>query len=295
MKKWNNVLIASALAVSLAACGSKVDPGAATNGASAPPASSPTSTAQAPAASSAPTVGELINKTMEASQSLKSYSMDSQIEQKMTMTQNDQKQEQAIKMAIKTDMINEPLAMVQEISMNMPGLPSSQQIKQYITQDGIFMQTQGKWMKLPAEMKDQLLQAVQNQASPQKQLEQFNTIVKDTKVTEEGGHYVLDATVSGDHVKDLVKGFMSGTGPGGANPQIEALMQQMKIQSMKIKYVIKKDGYIPVSMNVAMLMDMEQQGQKMSMDMKMDSTFSNYNAVKEIKVPQEALNSATGT
>jgi len=300
LKKWNVVMmLVPALAASLAACGSKAstdDAAPAASGSTSPAQSAPaasTPAASTPAAQGVPTAEELIQKTSEASKSLKSYSMDSQVDQKITMTQNEQKQDQTVKMTMKTDIINEPLAMAQDITMNVPGMPDPQQIKQYITQDGIYMHTQGQWMKMPPEMKEQLMQAVQAQSNPQKQLEQFSSIVKDTKVTEEGDHYVLNAAVSGDSVKDLVKIMVAGAGAGGANPQVEAMVEQMKIQSMNLKYRVKKDGYLPVSMNVDMLMDMEQQGQKLSMDMKMDSTFSRYNEVKEIKVPQEALDAPT--
>ncbi|SDE46681.1 hypothetical protein SAMN02799630_05432 [Paenibacillus sp. UNCCL117] len=294
MKKWTVVMmLVPALAASLTACGSKAstdDTAPAASGSTSPAQSTPAaSTPAAPAAQGVPTAEELIQKTSEASKSLKSYSMDSQVDQKITMTQNEQKQDQTVKTTMKTDIINEPLAMVQEITMNVSGMEGPQQIKQFITQDGIYMQTQGQWMKMPPEMKEQLMQAVQAQSNPQKQLEQFSSIVKDTKVTEEGEHYVLSAAVSGDSVKDLVKSIVAGQGTGGANPQIQAMVEQMKIQSMNLQYKVKKDGYLPVSMNVDMQMDMEQQGQKLSMDMKMDSMFSRYNEVKEIKVPQEAL------
>ncbi|MNV85939.1 hypothetical protein D3C71_1799270 [compost metagenome] len=153
------------------------------------------------------------------------------------------------------------------------------------------MQSQGTWTKLPDTTKDQLMGTIKNQASPEKQLEQFKSITKDTKVTDDGGNYVMSATVSGENVKELAKKMVNSS--GSANPQMDAMMEQMNIKSMKMTYAIKKDDYTPVSMNVEMTMDMDQQGQKISMDMKMDSTFSNYNKVAEIKVPAEALKSAS--
>jgi len=41
-----------------------------------------------------------------------------------------------------------------------------------------------------------------------------------------------------------------------------------------------------------MMMEMEQNNQKMTMNMKMDTSFSNHDKVAEIKIPQEALDSA---
>ncbi|MDF2669974.1 MAG: hypothetical protein K0R67_2280 [Paenibacillus sp.] len=237
-----------------------------------------------------PTVEELIKKTIEASQSLKSYSMDIQMDQNMSTEANGNLQEQKINMTIKTDMIKEPLTMYQEIKMNIPGMPQAQETKQYITQEGLFTQAQGKWIKLPDEANNQLLSSLNGQGSPEKQLEHFNTISKDTKVSEEGNNYVLKATVSGDSVKELAKQLMNSS--GSANPELETMMGQMNITHLKLTYVIQKKEYLPVRMNVEMIMDMKQDTNKIAMDMKMDSAFSKYNEIKEIKVPQEVLDSA---
>ncbi|MBP1991793.1 DUF6612 family protein [Paenibacillus eucommiae] len=282
MKKWTVMVSAIILVMVISACGNNVKDGE--SGATIKPTDNKVES------KGVPTVEELIKKTTEASQGFKSYSMDIKMDQNMSIDANGTKQDQKVNMEIKTDMIKEPLAMYQEIKTNVPGLPEAQEIKQYITQEGIYTQTQGTWMKLPDETKDQLMASINAQGSPEKQLEQFNSITKDTKVTEDGDNYVMSAEVSGDSVKELAKKLMSGS--GSPNPQLEAMMGSMNITHMKLTYVINKKEYLPVSMNVEMNMDMDQEGQKIGMEMKMDSSFSNYNEVKEIKVPQEALDSA---
>lgn len=291
MRKWTSMLLTVPLLLSITACGQKGE--VAPAGASQPAAgmNQPTATSKVETTKGMPTVEELIKKTSEASQKLKSYSMDTKMDQNISVTVDGKKQDQKVNMNMKTDVIQEPIAMYQEIKMAMPGNGQTQDIKQYITQEGIYMQSQGTWTKLPDNTKDQLMATIKNQASPDKQLEQFNSITKDTKVTEDGGNYVMSATISGDSVKELAKKLMNSSGSN--NPQMNAMMEQMNIKSMKMTYAIKKDEYIPMSMNVEMTMDMDQQGQKISMDMKMDNTFSNHNKVAEIKVPAEALKSAS--
>ena len=130
---------------------------------------------------------------------------------------------------------------------------------------------------------------MQSSLNPEEELDQFNKIAEDTKITEEGDNYVITADVSGDNVKELAQSVME---QNGTDAQTQAMLEQMNITSMQMKYMVNKETYLPVGTDVNMVMEMEQEGQKMTMDMKMTSTFSNHNQVEEIEIPQEALDSA---
>ncbi|GED71526.1 hypothetical protein BRE01_52280 [Brevibacillus reuszeri] len=277
MKKWTVLFFAVTTAISLTACSPAEKPSntnAQTNGASE--------------AAVVPTVEEMIEKTTKASADLKSFSMDSKVNQHMVMAQGEQKQEQNVEMAMKSDFVKEPVQMYQEIHMKMP--QGEQAIKQYITNDGVFTEANGKWMKLPNEMKDQIMASMKTSLEPGKQMEQFKKIVKDTKVAVEGSDYVLSADLSGDNVKELAKELMSQA--GGAGEQATAMLDSMNIKSLKIENAVNKDTYLPTRSVVNMSMEMEQEGQKIALDMEMTTTFSKHNEVSEIKVPEEALKAA---
>jgi len=235
---------------------------------------------------SLPTVEELIQKSTDASIALKSFSMDAQINQNITMGKGDQKQEQKVDMNMKSEIIKEPIQMYQDIEMKMA--EGAQTVKQYIMEDGIYSQVNGKWVKLPNEMKDQMIASMANTMKPESQMEQFKTISKDTKVTEEADQYILTADLSGDGVKELAKSLMSQAG-SGANEQVTAMVDSMNIKKIKISYGVNKKTYLPTKSDVAMTMDMDQEGQSVSLDMVMTSTISKHNEISEIKVPQEAL------
>lgn len=57
------------------------------------------------------------------------------MDQNISVTVDGKKQDQKVNMNMKTDVIQEPIAMYQEIKMTMPGNDQTQEIKQYITQE----------------------------------------------------------------------------------------------------------------------------------------------------------------
>ncbi|MGZ7443133.1 DUF6612 family protein [Paenibacillus sp. TH7-28] len=288
MKKWVTVLLTAILAVSLTACGGEkaAKGGNAEGGAQTPATAETSGNAET---GSVPTVDELIQKTTEASKELKSFSMEASVNQNIVVTAGEQKQEQKVDTKMKIDMTKEPLAMYNETQMSIPD-SGEQKFEQYVTEDGIFTNAAGSWMKLPDEQRDQIVASMQQSASPEKQLEQFKSIASEAKVSEEGGEYILTADVSGDGVKELAKSLMSQS--GGGNEQAAAMLEQMNIKSIKITSAVNKETYLPTKSNVEMTMEMSQDGQSVSFDMKINSTISKHNEISEIKVPQEVLDSA---
>ncbi|MDR9744256.1 DUF6612 family protein [Paenibacillus taichungensis] len=286
MKKWTTLIIGALLAVSMTACGSDAD-----NSTATPPAGNETSNegnTTAEQETKIPTLDELIEKTNAATKDMKSFTTEANIDQNLKMVAGEQSQDQQVKTSLKMDIIKDPMMIYQEMKMEMSG-QEAQNVKQYITSDKIYSQVGDQWVKIPDEQTKPLIEQMQASMNPEGELEQFKKIAEDTKITEEGDNYVINADVSGDNVKELAKAVME---QNGSDAQTQAMLDQMNITSMKMKYMINKETYLPASTDVNMVMDMEQEGQKISMDMKMTSTFSNHNGVKEIKIPQEALDSA---
>jgi hypothetical protein len=295
LKKWTTLCMGVALSVALAACGNNEEAKPSEGAATAAPSSAAATTAPEASASAAPaeqttdgvpTVDELIQKTAAAGAELKGFAMDSQVKQKIVMKQGDQNTEQATDMTIKSQFTKDPLQMHQEIEMKLAG-QGDQKMEQYVTADGFYSMTNGQWMKMPSSMSEQVVAAMQQSASPEKQLEQFKAISEQTKITEDGDNYLLAAEVSGDSVKELAKSYMNQG--GSADPQMAAMMEQMNIKSMKISYAVDKKTYYPTKTDVTMVMDMTSGEQTMSMDMNMTATIKDHNKVTEIKIPQEAL------
>lgn len=291
MKKWTTLIIGALLSISLAACGNDTDNSAATppaNNESTNEATNEGTVTEQQETAAIPTLDELINKTNEATKAMKSFTTDANIDQNLKLEAGDQSQDQEVKTSLKMDIIKDPMMIYQEMKVEMAG-QEAQNVKQYITSDNIYSQVGDQWVTIPEDQTKELIEQMQASMNPEAELEQFKKIAEDTKITEEGDNYVINADVSGDNVKELAKSVME---QNGSDAQTQAMLEQMNITSMKMKYMVNKETYLPAATDVTMVMEMEQNGQKVTMDMKMNSTFSNHDQVEEIKVPQEALDSA---
>lgn len=278
-------MIGALLAVSLAACGNDTDKSA-TPSAGNETANESNKPAEQKAA--VPTLDELLAKTSEASKALKSFTTDANIDQKIKVVAGEQSQDQEVKTSLKMDIIKDPMTIYQEVELDMPG-QGKQNVKQYITSDNIYSQVGDQWVTVPEDQAKELIEPMKASMNPEQELDQFKKVEDNIKITEEGDSYVMSADVSGDNVKDLAKSLME---QNGSDAQLQAMLEQMTIKSMKMKYMINKETSLLESVDVDMVMELEQEGQKMTMDMKMDTKFSNHDKVEEIKVPQEALDSA---
>lgn len=265
MKKWAGLLLTLMLAVSITACGSK---DAAT-----------------------PTLDELIKQAKDAKE-LNSYAMEIASKQNIKMEQGEEKQEQNMNLTMKAEYVGDPVQM--HLVTSIDEEVKKQDIEQYITKDGMYMLVNGQWMHTQDASVDEVLNSTEGNADVSQQLEQFKSIGDQTKITAEGDNYVINADVSGDKIKELAKEVMTKNAGAGANgAQVSQMLDMMNITEMKMTTTVQKDTLYPVSSKVKLVMDMEQEGQKVAMDMDMDISFSKHNEITEIKVPQEALDSAT--
>lgn len=289
MKKWTAALLGAILVMSMTACGKD---NKAADDAATPPAteqgttpSTETPAKEEPKEDALPTADELLQKSAEASQNLKSFAMKADVKQHIVV-EGEEKQEQDVNMSLDSELTLEPVEMMQNVVMDSP--EGKVEMKQYITEDGIYMLMDGQWMQVPKESEQEIRDSLDmSSASPEQQVEQFKTLAKDFKVTEDGDTYVLTADVSGDNLKELAKSMMS---QAGNDPQMEAMMDQMDIKSIHIIYGVQKESYLPATTDLDMVMAMEAEGQKVSLDMKMKSTYSKHNEISKIEVPKEALN-----
>ncbi|TVX86818.1 DUF6612 family protein [Paenibacillus agilis] len=285
MKKWTVALLSAILVLGITACGNDKGATGSTTTDNKPAA---TETQQQPAAA-LPTADELITKTVEAGKTSKNFAMEGTIKQNITVGEGDQKQEQKVEISLKSEITKEPMHLYQEMKMSIAG--QEQNIKQYIAKEGMFVEVDGAWVKLPKDAEAELLAQVQGQISPEQQFEAFRSAAKDMKVTEEGDQYVMNADLSGDGMKEMVKKVMSQSA-SGKDPQTLAMIEQMNIKSVKLSFAVNKETFLPTKSDMVMDLTMEEGGQKMSLVMDMKSTFSKHNEIGEIKVPQEVIDSA---
>lgn len=289
MRKWGTAALSVMMMAALAACSTNEE---AANTAAPVAETTAPATTETPAAETAapaemaavPTAEELLNKAQAASKELKSYNMVADMDQTMTLNG----EETASKTKLNTDMVVEPMSAYQEISTQTGD--TTNEVKQYITKDAIYMGMNDEWTKLPEENREQIMAGLENTANLDSSFEQFKSVAQDMKVTEEGDDYVLTADLSGDKIKSMASEMM------GANTdeQTAAALDQMDIEEMKLTYAVNKETSYPTKSIVDMTMSMtgaagEGQEMDMQMHMIMNSTISKHNEIEAIEVPKEVI------
>lgn len=241
----------------------------------------------------AATGADVFAKTMEASAKLESFTV--AMNSKQTMEQAGTKMD--IQSKIDMDFIMKPqISFKQVMTVNMSG--QDVKMDMYFTKDGFFMKdsSTGQWTKLPKEQMDQMMGMISNeQLDPSKQMEKLKQFANDFTVSESGGDYVVKLSATGEKFNSFIKNEIKDS--MGDNPQMGAMLEQsmsaMSIKTVEYTYTVDKKTYNPKSMKVSMDLDMDIQGQKMRMIQDMEGTYSNYNSIKEITVPKEALEAKT--
>ncbi|WP_046214904.1 DUF6612 family protein [Paenibacillus wulumuqiensis] len=286
MKKFSVVLLGAAVAVSLAACGN--DQAAKAPATNAPAAGTEAATT-APAA--VPTADELLTKASEAAAKVKSYAAEAVIKQDVNVTVDGKEQKMQNENSTTMEVVQEPMSAHMNISTKVVQGEQNQEQQQelYITNDAVYLKANDTWQKAPESAKQQFVDLIKQQGTLKDTLDRMKTMASDTEVTDEGDHYNLVATLTGDKVKEQAQKFLSGD---AANAQMAEMMKQMNIHDMDVTYMIDKATSNLTGAAVKMTMDMDQQGQKVNLVMDMDSTYSKYNEFDKIEVPADVVKSA---
>ncbi|ANF97572.1 DUF6612 family protein [Paenibacillus bovis] len=287
MKKFSVVLLGAAVAVSLAACGNDQEAAKAPANTTAPAGTEASTTAP----TAVPTADELLTKASEAAAKVKSYAADAVIKQDITVSVDGKEQKMQNENSTTMEVVQEPMSAHMNISTKVVQGGQNQEQKQelYITNDAVYLNANDTWQKAPDSAKQQFVDLIKQQGTLKDTIDRMKSMASDTKVTDEGDHYNLVATLTGDKVKEQAQKFLSGD---AANAQMAEMMKQMNIHDMEVTYMMDKTTSNLTGAAVKMTMDMDQQGQKMNLVMDMDSTYSKYNEFDKIEVPADVVKSA---
>ncbi|GIP59658.1 hypothetical protein J15TS10_34720 [Paenibacillus woosongensis] len=237
-----------------------------------------------------PTVDELIMRSAEAAKALKSYSMQGNVNQKMTVKQGDQETSNNTKAVMMIDVQQKPFAIYQELE-NDAEEEGKTVIKQYITNEGIYILTDGAWVRIPKVVQEGLISRMQQASSLEARLENFKLMNKEVTVTEEEDEYILSADLSGDEYKKLAASLI-GQVAIGKEEEMAAMLEVLTIKRIMLSNAIDKETYLPTRIDMYLELEMEIEDQFTLWVMSSNGQISNHNVLDEIKIPQDVIDSA---
>ncbi|MCT1538068.1 MULTISPECIES: DUF6612 family protein [Lysinibacillus] len=281
MKKIFKVLAVGTLALTLAACNS-----------SATPTKDTTNKSKL-------TLEQVYDKAVDRQADIQSASAKMDMTQVTKVGSGEEAMEFSIDSKMEMDMIVDPLAMHLSGSMTMPDMMNEGKetmdmpIEMYMKKDaGLFMKdsTTDSWLKLPDENFDAILDQTAASADAKEQLEQLKKFIKDFTFEQTDDEYVLTLDAKGDKFKELI------------DSEINKSMQEMGLEENpmdqlsieKINYVlhIDKETFDTNKMDMNFDLKMAVEGDELLMNTKSVVTYTEFNHLKTIDIPQSIIDNA---
>lgn len=278
MKKWSTLLAVATLTLGLAACNE-----------TAAPANEKDVTEK-----SELTLQEVYDKSMAASEELKSVK--AKIDMNQTMQLPGQDVNLDINSLMDMDYIIDPLQIHQTGTTSMKSTDENMgnqemKMESYITKDAFYTYEgeSGQWMKFPQEMMNQLMSTT-DQSNPSNQLKQIEGYLEDFTFEQDNDNYILTLEASGEKFTELVKEQVDEALQNMVGA--EEIEMDMIINSVNYLIHIDKETFQTNKVDMVLDMDMTIDGETMNMKQDMKSDFSNFNQVEEIVIPQEVIDNA---
>ncbi|MEQ6855398.1 DUF6612 family protein [Lysinibacillus capsici] len=281
MKKIFKVLAVGTLALTLAACNS-----------SATPTKDTTNKSKL-------TLEQVYDKAVDRQADIQSASAKMDMTQVTKVGSGEEAMEFSIDSKMEMDIIVDPLAMHLSGSMTMPDMMNEGKetmdmpIEMYMKKDaGLFMKdsTTDSWLKLPDENFDAILDQTAASADAKEQLEQLKKFIKDFTFEQTDDEYVLTLDAKGDKFKELI------------DSEINKSMQEMgldenpmdQLSIEKINYVlhIDKETFDTNKMDMNFDLKMAVEGDELLMNTKSVVTYTEFNHLKTIDIPQSIIDNA---
>ena len=116
--------------------------------------------------------------------------------------------------------------------------------------------------------------------------------MKDFTVEEKDDHYLLIFKSDDETLDDSLMEMVQASLPDEMQMMGEEIFENTTFNSLNYEMKIDKDNYYVQALNMTMDMDMKIEEQEMNLNQDMKMTYSNYNEVDEIVVPDDVIENA---
>ncbi|QQK81377.1 hypothetical protein HUG20_16655 [Salicibibacter cibi] len=233
---------------------------------------------------------EVLSQSIEAMDQLNSYSSEMDINQSI----NVDGEEMPMDMTMSMDVVLDPMAFSQTMTTPDPVTEEDMEIEQYMDEDGTIYMLEpedDEWIMMDGGSMG--MEDIQDlEMSPQEQLEMLQEFSSELTVEEEEDHYALTIEGSGDELIELSREFATMQGDPQMEAEMDQVLGQMEINALDYVMHIDKETFYQDELEMNMEMEMEEEGQTMELSQEMQGTFSDFDEIDEIEIPQEAIDDA---
>lgn len=243
------------------------------------------------------TLEQVYEKTIERQQELKSAKATMKIDQTIGVDSEEGAFEMISTSDFNMDMIIDPIQLYLEGTTAMKDSESGEEMeapmKMYMTQsDGfyIYEETAGSWLKLPQGEYDELMNQAGIQNDPSEQLRQLEQFVKDFTFEQNDDEYILTLDTDGEKFKEFA--LEQAKASMGGEEQLLGSMDGLNIEDAQYVFIIDKETFDMSNMKMDMVMTMEEETGKMTINQSATVDYSDFNKIDAITIPQEVIDNA---
>lgn len=230
---------------------------------------------------------EILEKLSEKTKANKSSEFKTKTE--VTMTSDEGSNKMGLDLDVK--LVNEPLQA--QMAMNISTNGNEVKMNMYIKDGFVYMNTplteqlKDIWMK--SKYDGEQYQNLVKHSNDNRYVDFFKKAEKDLVVKEVNGQYEIryeKENIGFEEVKEVFN-F-----PSINNQEMnESTMKDTNVDKISLVYYVDKATHTPKSMNL--IFNLSQKSRKENkMEMKTDATFSSYDQLSEIKIPEDVLSKA---
>ncbi|MEI5908781.1 DUF6612 family protein [Bacillus spongiae] len=244
------------------------------------------------------TLEEVFEKSQEAGNSLTSVHVETSMKQ--TFSDNELTGSMEMETSSSSDMILDPLTMHQTTSVNITGEEDTSEMFElmetelYYSNQGMFMKDplQNEWSEIPADFIGELEDVLATESLPQNQLEQYASRINDFTFEQDEESYILSLQLKDEKANEVLEEGLSVL-PDELQNSMGDERDSISLNEIKINVLIDKETFNTTTLDMEMDMTMSVEGEELQVKQQVNSTFSKFNELEEIIIPEDVLNSAT--
>ncbi|MEY8752144.1 DUF6612 family protein [Alkalicoccobacillus gibsonii] len=232
----------------------------------------------------------ILEQSINAMTDVESFSMDMTMDQTMEM-EGEEPLEMSTK--LKMDAIQDPLSFYQVIESPDPLSGELTEVEQYFVDGEIYTYdpSQDMWIKMSGDLIG--MNDIEDlEMSPDEQLETLMNFADDITVEDEGDRYALTIDGSGDELKEIAKELANAEADATMQADMDQIFEGMNITKLDYVLYINKETYYQEEMSMNLDMEMDAEGDTVTISQVSSGTFGKFNEIDEITVPSEAIDNA---
>ena len=244
------------------------------------------------------TLEEVYEKAIERQNEINSMSADIVMDQNIVLDESGETFEMKSNSNLQSDFTIDPVASYMHGTVTAFDPMSEQEIEleteMYMLEDAFYMyDSEGdQWLEFPLEEMEAVLGQSAQQIDATEQLELLESIISEFSLEEEGDEYILKLDAAEDKFTEFVIEEMKALQSVGITEAEEDIVNLINYD--KVSYVLKinKDTYDMTAMVLVLNMTLEEGDESLVMNTDTKITFSNFDGIDAIEVPQEVVDEA---